>query len=294
MKAETFQQQQSKEVFGITMTEVMLLFVFGFQMLITTMSSDLEAREGENDGLLASKSDLADFRAKVEGALERLGTTLDKLPEDWSHLLERQAVADRYDEARDERDRLAQKNEELERLIDEFKGKQASAQQGPEEDPRSDRALGTAILVAAQQKINGQQHTISDLNGEVAQLNGEVRYLRERKGGRDWAPCWIGADSEVQFIVSITMYEDDLVDFVAKPAWPVTRKVEAYRLGLIDILRKDRFSEATFKREFGAIFRKSIRDRCRHYVYVVDRTISKAAYKRGLWVVEGYFYKVLR
>lgn len=280
MKGEPFQQQQSKDVFGITMTEVMLLFVFGFQVIINTMSPDLKARAGESEDPLSLMGELVDYRSTVEGILDRMGTTLDSLPKDWNRLVESQK----------ERNRLAKEKAEFALALEGVKGPPKK------EQPRSGRKLlpdpdlAPTNVATGPKGIAGQGRKIAEPDKGDTKPKGDAKSSSEDVG-RDKPSCWKDANRDPQFALSITMYE---VDFVVDRAWPDSRDNEALFLGLKDMSLGKRITEDKFLREYGFSYRKTLRQDCRLYVYVADQTISKETYKRKLGIVEGYFYKAFR
>lgn len=291
MGIQAIKQEKSKEILAITLTEIMLLFVFGFLIVTNITSSDLESLNEEFNRLLLLKNDLVEFKANAESTVERLGTTLDALPHDWNRLAERQAIADKFDDARLDIERLAQENTQLEQRLETALSKASSLEQRVDILRRSSVDRIAADLGAARLTIAEQDQALSTAQGRIGELAGRVKFLQRRSGGRDKPPCWTDAEGQPQFLLSITLYEDG---FVVEPAWRPDREIEARSLGLTDGVLGRRISQSTFMAQFRPIYSQTVSEGCRHYAYIRDSTLSKAAYKQRLGAAEAFFYKLLR
>ncbi len=291
MSGETFQQQQSREIFGVTMTEFMLLFLFGFIIIVEALSGDLRLRERELDALLAANRELAEFRDDVESMLLRLGTRLKDLPDDWHQLTKLKTVAQEHKKALRAVERITKVKRQLQQELKVVQEKAASLKRDLEEIRKIPLGETDEALAKARHTIAEQKRELVDLRRKVAALEAPIEPESPNERGPGDPACWRNADGKIEFLLSVIMFEKD---FVVQPAWLAARESEARRLGLMALPLGERISEQIFVADFKSLYLKTVEMGCRHYVYVYDQTDSKRVYKRKLKVVEGYFYKSLR
>ena len=157
-------------------------------------------------------------------------------------------------------------------------------------------------LVSSQQRGDGTLAELSrtELESRVVALETDAEELRaqvEWMGGRgiDWPPCWpvrVGDRVRPEYAFRVVIHEDTLD---VEGIWPETRDDEAAEIpGFVD-LQQAGLTMSDFESRARPIldWSDSQNPRCRHYVRLVDDTISKVSFKAKLLMVEGYFYKAL-
>ena len=157
------------------------------------------------------------------------------------------------------------------------------------------------------------EHEISRLEQQVATLAGSAasscpaelasaqkarddavrqgRYCFERlaKTGFGKKPCWVDANGKIEYAFAVTITEG--VISVA-PSWPPARAADAQQIpGLAGLAGT--WPAPEFAARAAPILAWSEEKDCRHFVTIDDQATSKAAFKRNLLAVEGYFYKRL-
>ena len=354
-------RQRSGAILGLSMTEIMLLLVFVFLIVVAATAAQLESATDEMDEvketlkqlgldlndlpenwsrLRISESNLRDYKQTVEGTLTQLGVSLDDLPDRWNRLVSIEALEVEHRKALDELKEKKREKQSLEAKVKEFEAQIADIRQKQPQDVEQlteqlikarkriadlesehkqvlddltegnreqqdlevkvieleqqiatlkqmrsqDRRQLEKELIEARRNIDRQKQELEKINRKVADLKGKI-------GGVDKPPCWPDADGRPQFLLSMIMYDQG---FKPERAWPDSRTSEAGELGLTEesLGRVRKFiANERYRQKFAPIYRKSVEDDCRHFVFVYDETTSKKDYKRQMKLIEGYFYK---
>ena len=132
---------------------------------------------------------------------------------------------------------------------------------------------------------------INEKSKEASNLKGVVKNLQQKcLKGVDHPPCWANGDGHIEYIYTITLYEETL--YIEK-AWPDERISDLEFIpGASNIINTD-YSITSFGQAVAPVYDWSVDNECRHFVRIKDNTNTKKAFKRNLLTVENYFYKFL-
>jgi hypothetical protein len=188
----------------------------------------------------------------VQDTLNKMGVTLEQLPDCWSRLVPLESIEE------DKQKLITHLNkykEERKKLLEEI------------------RLLRSQLTL----------FQISQTKDSETERTG--------KGGIDERPCWKDATGKLEFLFFIIMYDDG---FLIKKAWTGKKSHDP----IVEILPSDIFGVKISNERFielcDPIFDRCRKNKCRHFVYVCDRTNTKNIYKAQLEIIENYFYKLLK
>ena len=168
--------------------------------------------------------------------------------------------------------------------------------------------VSTDEIMACQtelKKAHADAHSISDSLVEAlarsdaaeidqqncqGQLKHQQKLLKSAGKGSSYPPCW-APDGKIAYLFKITMVPSG---FDIQRAWPDKLAAEASKVpGAVSLIGMH-LSPKAFAQSMSPILSHSKALECRHYVRVIDRTgDDKDLYKRQLAIVERYFYKYL-
>jgi hypothetical protein len=128
-------------------------------------------------------------------------------------------------------------------------------------------------------------------NSKLDDAAGQLRYCSERlgKSGFGKKPCWVDGAGRIEYAFAVTITEDVIR---AAPSWPPGRSGAARQIPGMESLAGT-WAASEFAARAALILAWSEQHDCRHFVTIRDEATSKAAFKRNLLTVEGYFYKRL-
>jgi len=118
---------------------------------------------------------------------------------------------------------------------------------------------------------------------------GRFCFDRLAKSGFGKKPCWVDAGGRIEYVFAVTITEEAIT---VAPSWPPARAADAQQLPGVAAL-SGTWPATEFAARAAPILAWSEAQDCRHYVTIEDQATSKAAFKRNLLTVEGYFYKLL-
>ena len=310
-------------LFGLTLTEIMVLFVFLLALLVGVVAAETDelaraldetkaglARErGWNDAVSAALDVPGPVRAvPTRLALERrvveLDARLDALVRD------REALADELDGVRSllGADGDTDRRGALAGLVKRLVGERDPSDSPDALEHRLDRVLAAAEASddeaeACPSALATLQTESADLSAELAQATSRAercaarvalvveRHAREAGRGANWPPCWVSAKGRSEYLFEITMRP---AGYAIRAAWGPERADDAAAVpGALALVG----ATLAPRRLVGAtepIYAQSVADSCRHFVRVVDELGNdKALYKRRLDRIERHFYKRL-
>lgn len=129
----------------------------------------------------------------------------------------------------------------------------------------------------------------SDIKGQNINLRGQ---LEKAGNGLDHPPCWADPETgKIQYLFNAEINENS-IEF--KPGWPESRATQATgnpnitRIPAVYRTNDDMWKQTKY------LYEESVRQECRHFVYVNDNADSKSSFKRYLLGIENHFYKYLK
>lgn len=304
-------------VLGLSLAEVMLLLLFLVLLGFGKLFSD---KVHEADNLLREKNEAVAAVEKLRAANESLAPLIEALKrrepnanrnlDELATRLGRIEASERALKATEaERDALRSQLIELsggEIVSDTQRQNTAALMKAAKKiDPQDPPAVLRRALTLLQNI--GPKTQIEDIKNaeELARSNAELqekvavleereRFRKERaKTGRgiDYPPCWI-LDGKAQFILDISITDSGFS--VRDVSQPNRSQDPAWKL-LEDLRRETIVSREDFVKGGSPLFKWSVKNECRFYVYVRDETgADKKYWKMMLRQVETFFYKAER
>ena len=214
-------------------------------------------------------------------------------------------------------DRLARENEELKKkyteakklLEDQFQGQSpkeieqiiAELSKAQEYKKKLDRLQNERKMLAEvnnelevlEKSINDIPQILRDqkeLLTENQNLKQRVKYY-QNKGGFGLPPCFMDPLEKLEFLYKVQLYDKH---YEIAPIWPEYRTKDVKAIPNAYFEYSKFLTRTEFKKYFEPVFKWSIKQECRHYVKIIDKTSldAKQNYKSNLRLVEGYFYKL--
>jgi hypothetical protein len=261
---------------AISLTEVALLLFFILLVLVTDLKVRSENTGEENRRLVAE----AQLQAE---RLQTLNEAKDLLQEEY------QGASSGQDGDFDSGAALDSDQEFL-HLVRRL---QQNAMRGVE----SVKQLGLLKLEKEEIEVQLEESTTTASSAfeHATELERQLAFVTSRTGpvGFGPPPCWLDPKSgEVEYIFNVTILEQGLA---IKPTWPASRHEAAMLIpGIRDWPAGD-ISLDEFSLRAAPVLKwcKSQNPKCRLYVRIYDRAVSKESFKRHLLGVEDYFYKWL-
>ena len=313
-------------LFGLTLTEIMILFVFLLALLIGVAARESAARE----------ADLAELRDRVErdaawadrvlGALDRPGPVravgtrleLERRVVDLDARLEtlvRDAAASRAEldglrsllgaDGPGHRATLAALVRTVEAVaadVDESPGRtlerlseaaESFADPGRCETALSELRTRHEGLLARGTEVEDE---VTARTNQLENCSARVRFLVERHAreagrGASHPPCWVGPDNRNEYLFEVTMRPEG---YRIASAWRAERTDDAAAIPGVTALAGREVPAGRFVALTAAIFERSVAEDCRHFVRVRDELGNdKGLYKQRLDRIERHFYKRL-
>lgn len=136
---------------------------------------------------------------------------------------------------------------------------------------------------------------LEDLKSELDNSKGQNKNMRERLNklgnGLVYPPCWANVETgAIEYIYNVTIKENSIV---VSNGWPDSREGIARKTPYITSALGEYAVNSNFLIATQALFDESRKNKCRHFVRVIDEAISKDAFKKQLLTVEHHFYKYL-
>lgn len=128
---------------------------------------------------------------------------------------------------------------------------------------------------------------------KIQNQSGQFKNLIERaeRQGIGNPLCWANAEGEKEFLFSIAILESGM--FRVTPIYPQHRELDLQGIGYQYPEKIRTFTQHQFKKQMRPFWNYGQRNNaCRFFVKVEDLTLTKASWKRGLALVESYFYKM--
>lgn len=128
---------------------------------------------------------------------------------------------------------------------------------------------------------------------ENSDLRGQVAFMKKKldaRGGRDFPPCWVDENGNLEFLFSIEVMPDSVL---VTPAWPEKRESTAYSLPETTKILSSPLSNQSFINNIQGIsnWSKNQNPECRHYVKLKSSISDAIQSDRARLMVERYFYK---
>jgi hypothetical protein len=266
-------EERSLPIIETTLSE--LAFILFFVLLVFTVwnsvSHNKEAEEKELD-----KQNLQKEVTELQNILRPLAPYIAKFDsEELVTLLEDpKTAANSLQILEEQLTTLTETNENLEKELDLIGNIVADVVPEQKEQVPLSKQLKTVVS------------DMNDIKGQFENLKGRVL-----GNGLDHPPCWADpVTGEIEFLYA-AIIEENLLTVL--PAWPGRRSEEAKN----NINIKNVPGEYALVRDFQSattgIYQESVEGKCRHFVRIYDKAVSKDAYKRYLLGVEYHFYKYL-
>ena len=123
-------------------------------------------------------------------------------------------------------------------------------------------------------------------------LLGQNKYLlRKAKGnGLDHPPCWADQDGKPQYIYWMTILPGGIK--TSAYDWPQNREDELKNIpGSKSIISETITPLKEFRKLAKPILDWSKKNKCRHFVRIIDGKTTKKEYKNSTFTIEHFFYK---
>jgi hypothetical protein len=288
--------ERDARVFANTLTELAFLLFF---LLLLVALANLRS-------LAAEKEEIARLREEAEAVTDELERRTDELEQANAELAEEVSLL------REVESYVQQMGGELPVVsTDDFlhlvaaEGRALRLQQRVQSLETALVEQRTALEQARERLalLGGGDDAVVHLQAEVerlqvmqGRLEAEKLNLERRlgRGGLDLPPCWIVSEGagrgRAEFLFNVTITDERLA---VTPGWPAHREAEARQLPGTGALMAGPMTLGEFTQRAAPVFRWSAERDCRHYVRIIDRTRQKAAFKRSLLTIEGYFYKLM-
>ena len=305
MIGRSWKTVKGSEIVGLSLTELIMLITFALLLVMTIFYRDTKAAQALTENydsieraakqlsenartvhnVYFGKSVAPEPASNIQGnlqngsdALERLveeaetdggkkGLKGRTLPEVWTVLVRAEADAEELAKLREklaETDKLRSKNKELVRSLD---------------------AIETAMRDAGVKQP-------SELVRRLTELTGQMANLQRRSKGIGDPPCWVSPKGKIEFTYIVTVLD---TGFRVEADWPVHRSGILKKIGAPEIIGPTSMTHSEFRSRMRVLdkYGKNSDPKCRFFVKVLDGTGAsrKAAWRSGLRVVEGYFYK---
>ena len=279
-------QDRGQLLFSVSLTEVVLLLVFLFLLLLVPQLVNERARADEQ------REALIDLQEQLHGYDQILQTLTQEFDDSEEFIrLVREA---------------ASQEGEIHRLE-----KQLSEREAAERVPPSGEELRKRQQEELRQLQEQALITLSELSGKIEEADlssrdSGTRVTRLRallancerrigRGGRDYPPCWIVSEDgpdfgREEYLLNITISDQGIG---VEPGWPVHRETEAIAIPGVSAIVGQSFSEVPFRAHAKPVLDWSNAQNCRHYVRIFDQAETKPAFKSQLLAVEDSFYKWL-
>jgi hypothetical protein len=156
-----------------------------------------------------------------------------------------------------------------------------------------EKALEYAEAVRAVRAGPADSGSVQQLAKENRDLRAQAAWMRSQldaRGGRDYPPCWVEENTgKPQYLFTVEIRDGGLrID----PAWPPERNGDARRLpGMDGLAGAGPLGISAFRARVQALDEDSRAKNCRHYIRLVNRVGSLAAFNRHRYAVEEFFYK---
>ena len=269
MKPVSWNRLKESELVGMTLIELLLVFIFAFLLVLNIyyrQSKVLKADVDEVQHIVSSISqhfpadavdDPDDFAPDMSETLEEL----KKVEEAIAALAE----ADAFSEP------------DLWRIVTN-KG-------------------GLANVIDALKEFEEHLETLEAQNDAMEEALAEAGLETPDvvAGGKGDRPgnCWYSDPIRKrgdQYLLHVTILEDRLI---VRPAWPEERAKDAELLPIDDLLARipGELSGAEFMRLTRAVFDKSVPNNCRYFVRVFEKADTKRGFQDRLREIESRFYK---
>lgn len=283
---------RSNSIIETSLTE--LAFIFFFILLtvsawkINTIVDDVDDKEKENIILLQQIDELSDS-LKTASEVVNLGDKIkpDELFKELN--LGRKAVKE-LNKVRQEKELLKEKVDSLAEVIDSKIAPEKLIEQINQNKKLKDILKEAGLPVDNPvEEVSKVLQKNSDVKGQNANLRNE---LNKAGNGLDHPPCWAEAGTgKIQYIFNVEINENS-IEF--KPGWPESRSAQATANSDIMRIPAVYTTNADMWRQTKSLYEESVRQECRHFVYVNDNADSKISFKRYLLGIENHFYKYLK
>jgi hypothetical protein len=256
---------RADQVYQLTLTELAFIVIFLILLLAGWMSvkteREKEAAVRQREEALSRLAELA----KDNGAaarLEHLHESLRRAEQDIRQLLAGQGIAHPDDIVSElvKKGRAEAENWRLQQRIED---------------------------------LDAQLSALEEIRKENRDLRAQAAWMRNQldaRGGRDYPPCWVEENTgKPQYLFTIEIRDGGLrID----PAWPPERNGDARQLpGMDGLAGAGPLTIPVFRARVQALDEDSKTKNCRHYVRLVNRVGSLAAFNRQRYAVEEFFYK---
>jgi|GEM_PF-2777894 len=304
-------------LFGLTLTELMILFVFLLALLIGKTSADAKALDKQLEDTtkaLATQTESMATLAPVIGidpdapgfqqAIIDIAERFERLSLERDGLVARYAPITQYLSTASDGDELA-----LDSLIAAIGQQLANSTDSAAFLRQLTDIVSTSYsadecasnLASSEEERAGLQQLLAEAGAASTDLDDELQNCRRQvsrqqiklngNNGNDKVPCWVDERGKTAYLFTVTMKADG---YDVVPAWPEGYRDKALAIPGVADLADANLSPGSFTRSAKQIFDWSEARECRHYVRVSDAVGSnKDLYKRRLERVENSFYKLL-
>ncbi len=296
-------------IFGITLTEVLVLFVFLLTLLIGGNLEKEQKAEEYKRNLPESVGELQDLLIGMRVRMSEDGGQLSMLQSEYRQLVdENETLRDLvYSEfsSSSETDTntllsaLAPLMEQQESAALLYEITDVLSEDLAPETLETRGELLSELIGAEEADMQACMGLLARSEDEaemdIGECTGKLRYLERTfaQGISDVPPpCWLSPSGRSQSLFRVQI---DLEGFAIDKAWSERRENDAASVpGALSIVGKQ-LDAVQFLAATEDLFEQSIQLKCRHVVDVVDRIDSdKELYKSRIKTVEDRFYKRLR
>ena len=166
MRAEEYKRVRRQDLLGTTLTEIMMLLVFIFLVVVGAASAETQvAREKASHAEAAAKA----YRNRVQAVLDELGVGLKDLPRHWSRLVNLEKLEKKHKEILDEMARrevahltLRKEKEEIEKNRQALQDRVKAVERAMAEAEKKTRNTLTRELAGAQETVERLKREMSD------------------------------------------------------------------------------------------------------------------------------------
>ncbi len=300
---------RSDAIVNFSLTELMVLMVFIFLVVIAIISNDLLAGESNLELLKQEKEKAQKYRDVLGEVSNRLGF---ELSEDWDYLVPLKLM-DRYEIAqlrkKLELRRLQKEINKLSRDNETYRSRLGSllAEKAELMEQLSIKSPSLAEAHKVIAKINKEKREkdikIFELEYNLAELGGKLKWQEKQRRklntkGLTVPSCWFKESGKIDFLMTVTMRN---TGFILSHDWSTRRQKDARGLGLDTNIFGKEISQNEFAKisqpiydagKVGGILSEPQENySCRYFVHVVDQTSNKGSFIRQLATIERYYYK---
>ncbi len=323
MIGHSWKKVKGSEIVGLSLTELIMLITFALLLVMTIFYRETKAAQALTENydsieraakqlsenartvhnVYFGKSVAPEPASNIQGNLQNGSDALERLveeaetdggkkalkgrtlPEVWTVLVRAEADAEELAKLREKLAQLEVLQADREKRVNRLTTETDELRRKNKELGRSLDDIENAMRDAGVKQPRELARRLTDLTGQMANLQ------RRSKGIGD-PPCWVSREGDIEYTYIVRVLDTGLR---VEADWPVHRSGILKKIGAPEITGPTSMTQSEFRSRMRVLYEygQNSDPKCRFFVKVLDETgaSQKAAWRSGLKVVEGYFYK---